>query len=149
MKDDWNMGFSLSQLFSTNTFYILEVDIERKGGNLFWNTDYLDTNVSERYKEQNGGRMKSHKAVTDSRASRRQIPESTWSRCRTRCRAARGACCTSPARYAPGDDPTPPGHPESWLVRSERGCRVPETWYSIGISASKFVSRTIRFIFYL
>lgn len=71
------MGFSLSQLFSTNTFYILEVDIERKGGNLFWNTDYLDTNVSERYKEQNGGRMKSHKPVTDSRASRRQIPEST------------------------------------------------------------------------
>ena len=24
------MGFSLSQLFSTNTFYILEEDIERK-----------------------------------------------------------------------------------------------------------------------
>lgn len=83
------------------------------------------------------------KNVTDSRASRHQIPESTWSRCRTRCRAARGACCTSPARCAPGDDPTPPGHPESLLVRSERGCRVPETWYSIGISVSKFVSRTI------
>lgn len=96
--------------------------------------------------EQSGRTMKSHKPITDSRASRRQIPESTWSRCRTRCRAARGACCTSPARCAPGDDPTPPGHPESWLVRSERGCRVPETWYSIGISTSKFVSRTIRFI---
>lgn len=83
--------------------------------------------------------MKCHKVLfADSHASRRRIPERICSRCRTRCRAARGVCCMSPARCAPGGGPTRPGHPESSLVRSERGCRVPETCRSFGISGSNF-----------
>lgn len=106
-----------------------------------------DVPISIHQKHLRGVHVGTLKRSKHSRAFQRRIPGSTCSRCRNLHRPARDVCCTSPARCAPGSGPTHRGHPESSLVRSERGCRVPGTQCPIDIRNIKSVDH-FHFIFY-